>query len=332
MKRAMTGEADIIQGFLAPLSAGHAGAFDLRDDAACLAAPPGHDLVVTVDAVAEGVHFFGTDAAADIGWKALAVNVSDLIAKGATPHAYVMALAFPHAPERAWLTGFATGLAEAQRAFGLSLVGGDTDRRPGPASITITAFGLVPTGRMVKRTTAQVGDHIFMSGTLGDASLGLRLRAAHPDDAPCQVSATHRAALIARYLRPQPPLGLIEALRAHASASMDISDGLVKDLGRMCAASGLAARIETALFPLSEAAAAVAGLTPSAIATIATGGDDYEVLATVAPGQVSAFISAASASGVAVTRIGRIVAGNGVTVIGRNGHPVRFPNDGWEHF
>lgn len=328
----MTGEADIIQGFFAPLCVGHHGAFGLKDDAATLTAPAGHDLVVTVDAVAEGVHFFSTDAAADIGWKALAVNVSDLIAKAAIPQAYVMALAFPQPPDPAWLAGFATGLAQAQRAFAITLIGGDTERRPGPLSVTITAFGFVAAGRMVQRATASVGDHVFVSGTLGDKALGLRLRATHPDDAPYRISPSHRADLIARYLRPTPPMGLIPALARYASASMDISDGLVKDLGRLVAASGVGARVETGLFPLSAAGRAVLANHPGAIETIATGGDDYEVLATVSPTNAAAFHAAAHAAGVTVTAIGRIVDGTGVTILGPRGKPLRFKQGGWDHF
>ena len=169
----MTGEADIIQRFFAPLAAGFDGAFGLKDDAAAIIPPPGCEIVVTVDAVAAGVHFFPDDAASDIGWKALAVNVSDLIAKGAAPQAYDMSLALPDMPDDAWLLGFATGLGEAQRAFGITLIGGDTDRRPGPLSVTITAIGIIPAGRIVRRATAKVGDHVFVSGTLGDSALGL---------------------------------------------------------------------------------------------------------------------------------------------------------------
>ncbi len=137
---------------------------------------PGEDLIVTTDAVAAGVHFFPDDAAGDIAWKALAVNVSDLVSKGATPAAYVMALAFPEQPEPEWLRAFSHGLAEAQAAFGIKLAGGDTDRRPGPLAITITAFGYVPAGRMVRRATAGPGDAMFVSGTIGDSALGLQLR------------------------------------------------------------------------------------------------------------------------------------------------------------
>jgi len=326
------GEAGIIQRYFAPLAAGFAGALGLTDDAAVIAPPPGFDLVVTVDAIASGVHFFPDDAAADIGWKALAVNVSDLIAKGAAPHAYVMSIAFPNPPDASWLIGFAAGLAEAQRAFGIALTGGDTDRRPGPLSVTITAFGFAPSGRMVRRATARSGDHIFVSGTLGDSALGLKQRLETASGAVVNMGGAHRMDLLSRYLRPQPPLALVPALRDFASASMDISDGLIKDLTRMVDASGTGALIETQTFPLSDAARAVLALDSAELATIATGGDDYQVLATVHPANVTAFVGAAAAAGVMVTQIGRIVDGAGVMIVGPDGAPITFDKPGHDHF
>ena len=236
-------EADIIQGYLAPLAAHYRGAFGLSDDAAAIAPPPGMDLVATMDAVAAGVHFFPDDPATDIAWKALAVNVSDLVAKGAAPHAYLMSLAFPEPPAREWLAGFAAGLASAQTQLGITLIGGDTDRRPGPLTITITALGLVPAGAMVQRGTARAGDHLFVSGTLGDSALGLVLRTGEPQTQSWPLASHERLMLIRRYLRPEPRLGLIPILRQHARAAMDISDGLIKDLGRMAALNSLGAEV-----------------------------------------------------------------------------------------
>ena len=331
MTSAIQTEESIIQGFFAPLAAGHPGAFGLRDDAATIAPPPGHDLVVTVDAVAAGVHFFPNDAPADAGWKALAVNVSDLAAKGAHPHAYVMSIAFPDAPTRDWLAAFASGLAEAQRAFGLHLIGGDTDRRPGPLSITITAFGLVPAGAMVRRTTARRGDRIFVSGTLGDSALGLRLRAGDAATSTWGLTPDHQAHLLSRYLRPQPRTALAATLRTHASAAMDISDGLLKDLGRMTAASGMAALIHTDRLPLSAAAARVPA-TNDRLAAIVSGGGDYEILATVAPRDTAAFQAAALSAGVPVTGIGEIVTGSGVTLFDKDRRPIVLDHIGYDHF
>ena len=326
------GEEAIIQGAFAPLSAGFPGALSLHDDAAIVAVPAGHTLVVTMDAIAEGVHFFADDAAADIGWKALAVNVSDLVAKGAAPHAYLMSLAFPGAPDREWIARFADGLRSAQNTYGLHLIGGDTDHRPGPLSITITAMGLVPAGAMVKRGCARAGDHIFVSNTLGTAALGLKLRANAPDANAWPLEDHERVALIRRYLRPTPPLGLIPVLRAHARAAMDISDGLMKDLGRMAQLSGVGAEILADRLPLSVPVAKVLAADPGVIAAIVAGGDDYEVLAAVAPDEVAAFEDAAARALVAVTQIGRIVERSGVLLTGADGVPVQLTQLGYDHF
>lgn len=324
-------EEAIIQGFLAPLAAGAPGALGLQDDCATIAPAPGCEFVVKTDAIAEGVHFLPGDAPADIGWKALAVNVSDLAAKGANPRGYLMSLAFPDAPTREWMAGFARGLAEAQAAFGIHLLGGDTDRRPGPLSITPMVIGEVPVGRMVRRATARSGDLIYVSGTLGDACLGLQLRrAAQPQ--PWQLSADQAVFLIGRYLRPLPRLALAPALREHARASMDLSDGLMKDLGRMCRASGVGAHVELASLPVSEAFQAVRRADPRAADAAVFAGDDYEILCAVPPERAAAFEQAAQRVGVAATRIGLFRAGAEVVLTGRDGKPLDIGRTGWDHF
>lgn len=325
------GEDELIQTVFAPLAAGFPGALGLADDAAVLTPPAGMDLVLTTDAVAEGVHFFADDAAADVAWKALAVNVSDLAAKGARPLAYLMSLSFPAAPARAWLDGFAAGLAEAQAAFAIGLAGGDTDRRPGPLSVTITAIGAVPHGAMVRRGTAAAGDVLFLSGTLGDSALGLRLRAG---SAPAAMGLAPEAAdrLVQRYLRPTPRVRLAPALLAHASAAMDVSDGLVKDCGRLARASGVAAEIEAARVPFSEPALRALAAQPELLAVALTGGDDYEILAAVAPERADDFAAAAAAAGERVTRIGHLGGGTGVSVTASDGRALAFAATGWDHF
>ena len=324
-------ETDLIQTYLAPLAAGAPGAFGLMDDAASISPEPGTDLVITTDPVRAGVHFFETDRADDIAWKSLAVNVSDLAAKGARPLAYTMALAFPEAPERSWMKSFADGLRAAQTEFGCHLIGGDTDRASGPLSISITAFGSVPRGRMVQRSTAQAGDHIFVTGTLGDAALGLAL---HRDPAflSRELTRADRAFLAGRYLRSSPRLAMRPLLLSAASASLDISDGLLKDLGRMAASAGAGATIRFEVLPLSPSARHMIEAVPSFAEQIASGGDDYEILFAVPPDRLELLRSGAPAVPVQITEIGRLEAGGGVTLLDASGRAIHFGSSGYDHF
>ncbi len=329
----VTSEEELIQEFLAPLAAGFPGAFGLADDCAILAAPPGEELVVTTDAVAEGVHFLPDDAPEDIAWKAVAVNVSDLAGKGATPIAYVMSLAFPEAPYVSWLERFTAGLAAVQGRYGLALAGGDSDRRPGaPLSITITAFGSCPAGRMVRRGTARAGDKLFVSGTLGDGAAGLALRKEPGLARTWGLTTEERGELVGRYLRPMPRTALSRALRGCASAAMDISDGLAKDLGRLCKASGVSAIVEAGALPLSAPMRKITQAAPERLADALSGGDDYEILAAVAPGNTAAFRDAARQAGETVTEIGVVGPGTGVEIRDAAGRPVHVETPGWEHF
>ena len=325
------GEEAIIR-LLAPLARAAPGAFGLEDDCALIASQPGTELVLKTDPVAEGVHFLSDDAPEDIGWKALAVNASDLAAKAAQPLGYLMALSFPEPPTAAWLKGFAAGLEAAQTAFGCHLLGGDTDRRPGPLTITITVLGTVASHRMVRRGTAQPGDVLFVSGTLGDACLGLALRkdgtlAGRWGLAPDEVEH-----LIHRFLRPQPRLALASALRAHAAAAMDVSDGLAKDLARMCGASGCAGSVRLADVPLSPPAAKALAADPALAVQTVTAGDDYEVLAAVPRENAEAFQHAAAGAGVPVSRVGCTRTGSGIVIEGRDGRPLTLDRLGWDHF
>jgi thiamine-monophosphate kinase len=318
-------EGEIIAKYFAPLARDNSGAFGLRDDCARFTPTPGTDLVVTVDAVAEGVHFFSNDDPEDIGWKALAVNVSDLASKGAAPRIYLLSIAFPEEPEPGWLSRFSRGLDQAQSAFGIVLAGGDTDRRPGPLSITITAIGEVPYGAMVLRTAARRGDIIVVSGTLGDAALGLKLRLSPELARPWGLDDGDQDFLRGRYLRPQPRIALAPAVRDFASASMDISDGLAKDLDRMCRASGVSSHVRFADVPLSRDA------TLSEV--IVAGGDDYEILATVSERNLSLLRDAARALGQHLTPIGMIdEMGAGVRFTASDGELMHFSALGWDHF
>ena len=327
------GEEAIIA-LLAPLTEGYAGAFGLKDDCALLTPPPGTEIVLKTDPVAEGIHFLPDDAPEDIAWKALAVNTSDLAAKGAAPLGYLMALSFPAAPTFGWMERFAAGLKSAQTAFGCRLIGGDTDRRPGPLTISITLAGTVPAGRMVLRTTALAGNRLFVSGSIGDASLGLALLRKPALRAQWKLSQDEADGLIRRYRRPQPRLALGPALRQFASAAMDLSDGLVKDCDRLLRASGVAGRINLAQVPVSPLARRLAPHLPDAVMTLITAGDDYEILAAVPPGKTAGFIAAAASADVAVTEIGTIEPGpSGLIIEDGSGQTVAIPDrPGWDHF
>jgi thiamine-monophosphate kinase len=333
------GEEAIIA-LLAPLTEGDPGAFGLQDDCALLTPAPGTELLLKTDPIAEGVHFLPGGAPADIAWKALAVNVSDLAAKGATPVGYLMALSFPEAPTRAWMARFVDGLHVAQTRFGCHLIGGDTDRRPGPLTVTVAVIGSVPQGGMVRRTTAQIGCTLFVSGSIGDAALGLALTRDPALAAGWGLSQAEADYLVRRYRRPEPRLALAPLLRRYAAGAMDLSDGLVKDLERMLRGSGVAGRLRAGDVPLSVAARKVVAREPERLAQLLTGGDDYEVLAAV-PGPrrlCDAFRSGAAAVGVPVTEVGGVGPsdwprdGRGLLVEGPDGRPMTFARTGWAHF
>lgn len=326
------GEEALIAEFFAPLSEGFSGAYGLKDDCASIAAPAGHELIVTTDAVIAGVHFLPDDDPAAIGWKALAVNVSDLVAKGAAPLGYVMNLALP-ALDRSWLAAFSSGLQKAQSAFGCNLIGGDTDLTPGPLSVSITAFGTVPAGHMVQRGTAQAGDLVYVSGTIGDAALGLALRRDPQIATRSGLDSAARTYLETRLSRPQPPLGLVAALRACASAAMDVSDGLMKDFDRLCRTSSVAGRLDATLIPLSPPAHKVLSAEETTLADLMSGGEDYEVLATVSPAKAAEFEQLSYGAGIPVTGIGVVTTGPaGAVAIDAQGGIMSFGKLGWDHF
>ena len=331
-KRAMAEEA-IIAAYFAPLARGFPGAYNLEDDCAAVSVPAGHDLVLKTDPVREGLHFLADTDAADIAWKALAVNVSDLAAKAADPLAYLLALSFPSHPDQRWLARFTEGLAHAQKSFGMHLIGGDTDRAPGPLSISVTVIGTVPQGRMIRRGNARPGDIVYVSGTLGDASFGLQLCR---NAAPFHVDPVDATYLRSRYLRPEPRVELIPLLRAHASAAMDLSDGLMKDAGRMARACQVALELEAAHLPTSPAVARLVAADPARLADVAAHGDDYELLLTVPASERAAFEAAATALPFPVTAIGKVsepaLAGPAAILRPPDGHPITFPNLGWDHF
>jgi thiamine-monophosphate kinase len=309
MAKTRLGEFALIDRYFRPL-AGDPGTFGLSDDAACYRQRPGDDLVLTADMLAAGVHFFADDPPDSIARKALRVNLSDLAAKGAEPFGYLLSLALPADWTDAWLKRFAAGLAADQRYYGVTLLGGDTTRAAGGLTIAITAVGRVPKGRMVLRSGAKAGDAIFVSGTIGDAALGLRLRKGMLGG-----KARVTKILLDRYLHPQPRLRLTPVLRRYASSGMDISDGLIGDLAHICDASSVGAEVSGHLVPLSSAARATLAADPRLLSVVLNGGDDYELLVTVSPSAAKAFAAGAAAAGVPVTRIGEIVSSKGAPVI-----------------
>ena len=295
-------------------------ALDLADDAALLAPPPGRELVLTVDAMIGGVHFLPDDPPDLVGRKLLRVNLSDLAAKGATPIGYLMTVAAPRDTPDGWFARFAAGLAEDQRTFNVALMGGDTTSTPGPIALSLAIVGHVAPGTMVHRDGARPGDGIWVTGTIGDGALGLAVALGRLADPT--------GYLLGRYRLPQPRIGL--TIAGIASAAMDISDGLVQDLGHICRAGKLAAEIDAAALPLS-APARQAG--PDWLATILTGGDDYELLLSVPPAHEAALLQAAGDIGMPVTRIGGFRAGTpGVMVRGPGGKELSLPSGGWSHF
>ena len=331
MPRTITSEEDLIGTYLAPLARGFAGASGLADDCAIFTPAPGTELVITTDAVAAGVHFFPDDAPEDIAWKALAVNVSDLAAKAATPRIYQMALSFPEAPTHGYMQRFASGLAEAQSAFAITLSGGDTDQRPGPMTVTITAIGEVPAGLRLTRDRARPGDAIFVTGTLGDAACGLKLRRDDADACAWPLSAADKASLVTRYLRPEPRLAATGLLRSYATAAMDLSDGLAKDLGRLAAAARTGAGVDATRLPISEPVTRLSAAVPATLDHILSGGDDYELLFTAAPESETAIAADASACGLRVTRIGTMSEERGLRLSTPAGERPMQPK-GWDHF
>ncbi|KUO55939.1 MAG: hypothetical protein APF80_12215 [Alphaproteobacteria bacterium BRH_c36] len=328
-------EHEMIARLLAPLSRWLPGAFALTDDAAALRPPEGCEFVVTMDTLIDGVHFRfdGTPpSAAMAARKALAVNVSDLAAKGAEPFAYLLSLALP-AGHGDWLDGFVSGLAAAQDDFGLKLAGGDTVRTNGAFAITITAFGIVPNGRMIRRSSARPGDILIVSGTIGDAFAGLALDRgdSQTSDWSGQLDDSGRKSLLARNRTPTPRVQLIPALRQFATASLDVSDGLAIDASRLAAASGVGIEIDASSVPLSAACDTLRTAGKLRLEQLMTGGDDYEVLATLAPESEAGFRQAAAQAGVRVTRIGRTVMGAGLAVRDSADKLMELDRLGWDH-
>jgi thiamine-monophosphate kinase len=325
-----SGEDALIARYFRPLAT-DPGAFNLVDDAAILTAS-GEDLVVTTDAMVEGVHFLADDPPETIGRKALRVNLSDLASKGASPAGFVLTLALRGA-EDTWLAPFARGLGEDAERFGCPLLGGDTVATPGPLMISITAFGRVAAGKMVHRSGAKPGDRVVVTGTIGDAMLGLDVLKGGAATAALANDPSARDMLIGRYRLPQPRNVLAQAIRDHANAAMDVSDGLAGDLGKLCAASGVSAAVDAPSIPLSTPAARLLVGGAVRIEALVSGGDDYEILCAIPENQFEAFAGAAGSAGVAVASIGTIVAGTSAPkFLDAHGTEISLSRRSYSHF
>jgi len=327
----MLGEFQMIARYFAPLTRGQPAALGLSDDAAVLTPPAGRELVLTADAMVSGVHFLASDPADQVAQKLLRVNLSDLAAMGAEPLGYLLTCTWPKDTEESWVAAFAAGLAADQAEFGIAVLGGDMTSTSGPLTLSLTALGHVAPGRALRRSTARAGDLVYVSGSIGDGALGLlALTGRLPG-----LAADAAAALAERYRRPQPRLALGQALSAQAlaTACLDISDGLVADLGHICETSGLGAKVEAAAVPLSAAAEAVLADDLALFPLALTGGDDYELCFTVAPAAAAAVPALAVRLGLPLTQIGVMTAGQGgVSALDRDGQPLALERAGWTHF
>jgi len=325
------GEFDLIARYFAPLAGdGRVRALGLADDAALLVPRAGSELVLTADALVAGVHFLPDDPPAQVARKALRVNLSDLAAKGAAPLAYLLCLSLPSQTGETWIAGFAEGLAADQRRFRIALAGGDTTSTPGPVTIAITAIGEVASGAMLRRSGAKPGDEIWVSGTIGDAALGLRVLR---DGAGAELPAALRDDLVSRYRLPQPRLTLGMALAGSGVVAMDVSDGLVQDLGHIARLAGCGAVVDEAAVPLSTGAAALLAADPALRDVALGGGDDYELLVAAPPALGPLLAAASQGAGTALHRIGRLVGGRaGVILRDRDGGERRLARGGWTHF
>ncbi len=325
----MAGEFDIIRRCFAPLADSEA-ALGLTDDAAVFAPPEGRALVATADAMISGVHFLPDDPAETVGRKLLRVNLSDLAAMGAEPLGYLLTCAWPKDWDQDWIAAFAQGLAADQATFGITLLGGDTISGPRPLSLSLTALGSIEPWAALTRSGAKSGDRIMVSGALGDGALGLLVRQGHLPG----LSDTHEQHLTRSYRLPEPRLSLGRALsrQALATACLDISDGLVADLGHICEASGLGAEVHADRIPLSTAGQEAVAADLDSFPLILTGGDDYELCFTVTPERLGEIQALSQVCGTPLAEIGVMTSGVGVRVLDRDGETMSLQTKGWTHF
>ena len=322
------GEFAMIAEIFAPLAAGAPGAYGLLDDAASCALAAGHEIVVTTDMLVESVHFLRDDPPDLVARKALRVNLSDLAAKGADPLGYLLAISVADWVDTEWLRSFASGLGEDQEQFGVSLLGGDTTSTPGPLTMTIVALGSVRRGGMLLRGGAEEGDAVFVTGTIGDAGGGLAILRGGGKE----LGDDERAFLVARYRLPEPRLGFGPLLKGLATASLDVSDGLLADLGHIAEVSKVKLVVDAARVPLSPALARLWGSDDSVVLRAASAGDDYEIAFTAPVSLRQTLDEVAKETGIAFTEIGRVEAGEGVVLLDRSGTAMAIGKAGFTHF
>lgn len=325
-------EFDLIARFFEPLARDLPGAMGLRDDAGALRLPPGQELIVSADAIVAGIHFPKDTPSGDIARRALRVNLSDIAAKGATPLAYTLTLQLPEAVDDDWLRGFADVLDEDQKTYGLGLLGGDTSRTDGPLTLSINIFGQCFENKWIKRSGACVGEEVYVTGTIGDATLGLAIEQGRIDVG----NGPDRDFLRSRFFRPEPRVETGPKLLGLASAAADVSDGLIADLGHICAASSLGVELDFGSVPLSPAAERLVTDHQPLGPSLLSGGDDYEIVFTAperARGDIDVLVRE---TGVAMTRIGRTVEHAGdesrVKVFDDAGRELEVRDGGYRHF
>lgn len=318
-------EFEMIRDYFRPLTMERAEAGGLLDDAAILNIPEGFDLVMSSDTLNGGVHFLEYEDPAHIAHKCLRVNLSDMAAMGARPYCYQLNLAFSNMPDPAWAKAFSDALMADNNEFGVFCSGGDTTVIEGPLLISMTVTGLVPKGKAVKRFGAKAGDSVVVTGNIGDAAIGVKvlLGLLELDDPELFLEACHK---------PMPRTPISDVIQAHASAGIDVSDGLIADLSHICEVSGVAARLDLDKIPFSDAARAVIDDGKVTVQDLLTGGDDYEILMAVPPEKVDAFVREAHQRGVDAHVIGAFEAGDGVQVMDGNGQAIEFDRKGWTHF
>lgn len=326
-------EFERIEHYFAPLAANRKEALGLKDDAALYNPPKGKELILTMDAIIENIHFLKDSPPSEIAERLIAVNLSDLAAKAATPYAYLLTLALPKTHGDVWLSEFVNGLKNAQNRYNIGLFGGDSVHLPksSPAMLSLTAIGTVPKGKAVLRSTAKEDDDIYVSGYIGDAYLGLTL-CQNKISAP--ITKDEKKYLKDKFLHPSPRLELIPLLREYASSAADVSDGLLSDINHISKASKLSARIYQEKIPFSNAAKKLLADNKATPIDLITGGDDYEIIFTAPPENAQAIKRAAKEANMTISKIGTIESKTSkiLTLIDQNGNQINPPKKGYNHF